>query len=275
MSPSPNTIPGVILKLRRAHTYLQELEVLASSLVQANHYSTSSERDPKDTAYLVLKARVDDISPEPLSLVIGDVLHNLRSSLDHLAYALAAKFTNPLPDDVAQDSQFPIVGDRNKKSVEGQGPAMFKLQARHIRCIHPDAQAIIEWLQPYHRGQDYATHPLWRLAELSNIDKHRLVHLGVAFSKGLLMDIDPLRDNCVVGPGTIEVLGGMIDGETVIARIPARVADPSRRIQMNFRPALHVAFSDGIASGENVTATLAAIYNFILAVVLPPLEPFL
>lgn len=57
--------------------------------------------------------------------------------------------------------------------------------------IHPgisgDAQAAVESLQPFHHSEPHQ-HPLWRLSEMNNIDKHRLLHVtslsgagGVAF----------------------------------------------------------------------------------------------
>ena len=36
------------------------------------------------------------------------------------------------------------------------------------------AVAVIRALQPYHRGTDYQTDPLWQLNALSNIDKHQV-----------------------------------------------------------------------------------------------------
>lgn len=36
-----------------------------------------------------------------------------------------------------------------------------------------EAKAVVESLQPYHRGENWAIDPLWLLHVLSNIDKHR------------------------------------------------------------------------------------------------------
>ena len=44
----------------------------------------------------------------------------------------------------------------------------------------PAAQAIIEGLQPHHRQYGFfVTHPLWLLHGLSNVDKHRALHVAL------------------------------------------------------------------------------------------------
>jgi len=50
-------------------------------------------------------------------------------------------------------------------------------QSRKVGGIAPVARTIVEGLQPYRRGQNFASHPLWVLHELSRIDKHRLPHV--------------------------------------------------------------------------------------------------
>jgi|SRR5215212_2196849 len=153
------------LRLDRALQHLQSLEAEDRRWREGNPYRIIHELDPQTSKKLV---RVEVLSQPSvrLGLLIGDCLHNLRSALDNLAYELAVAYTgDPLPDAVATRSEFPILGDRPMKAGERQ---------RKIGGIHPDAQTIIEGLQPYQRGQHYAVDPLWVLHELSNIDKHRL-----------------------------------------------------------------------------------------------------
>jgi hypothetical protein len=96
----------------------------------------------------------------------------MRSGLDHLAYALAAAHTVPLPADFAEESEFPIFGDRDRQGRLGTGVSRFANTGRggglhKIRGVDPRAQAIIEGSQPHQRGQDFASDPLWKLHELS------------------------------------------------------------------------------------------------------------
>src|SRR5207248_1277573 len=98
---------------------------------------------------------------------MGDALQNMRASLDHLALALAeANLGERSPPEVEEESQFPIYTD----------PGRWRRgHARRVGSVSDDARAIIEGLQPYQRGDDWKSHPLWVLRQLSDFDKHRRV----------------------------------------------------------------------------------------------------
>src|SRR5581483_862620 len=104
-----------------------------------------------------------------LSLLVGDILHNLRSGLDHLALALAEAYIGgrAMPK-VEADSQFPIY---STKSLWRNG------RARRVGCARPRAQARLQRMQPWRRGDMWQSHPLWVLRELSDYDKHRRLPL--------------------------------------------------------------------------------------------------
>jgi hypothetical protein len=92
------------------------------------------------------------------SLVLGDAIHNMRSALDHIAYALALKYLSArnirkLPD---RRTSFPLLGIPNS----GQ----FDSATTNIEAAARDE---IERLQPYNRRNR-----LWFLSELDVADKH-------------------------------------------------------------------------------------------------------
>jgi hypothetical protein len=99
------------------------------------------------------------------SLLVGDYLFNLRSALDHLAWQLVLA-NNAQP---GQGTEFPIFKD----------PAAYKKRvARKTAGMQPLVVAVIESLQPYQPWESGAfDHPLWRLHNLCNIDKHRTLLL--------------------------------------------------------------------------------------------------
>src|ERR1044071_3939618 len=111
MTPSPNHI----LKFQRGRRHLNDLRSLTERWFNGNHHSARFEVNPTDAGELLIRASVDPIPTDPFSLVISDVIQNFRGCLEHLAYALTAAFTSPLPEDVARDSQFPIIGDVDRK----------------------------------------------------------------------------------------------------------------------------------------------------------------
>jgi hypothetical protein len=92
----------------------------------------------------------------------GDIVNNLRSSLDHLVYQLADAFDPNCDPRVLETISFPI----------GEDLAEYKsLKRRIVKVIHPDAIKLIDDLKPYKSGDN----PLWLLNKLNNISKHRML----------------------------------------------------------------------------------------------------
>ena len=194
----------------------------------------------------ILKATVTPVPIEPFSLIVGDIVHNLRCALDHLAFSLAVPGQRPnnLSNDVAQDSQFPIVGDEDRKGNIGRGAVMFRNQTFRIRGMDPRAQTIIEELQPYKDGADFVRHPLWWLHYISNVDKHRFVPV-VSMAAASGFTIRPFPSDWSYRKGGIEYLGGPIETDTGVARINTRAIYGEPKVDVNIRPTLGIAFADG------------------------------
>lgn len=226
---------------------------------------------------------------DPIGLLIGDALRNMRSALDNLAFALSSSYTNPLSDEFANSSEFPIFGDEDRQGNSGVGEAKFTAVDRRgdpargsglakIRGWPPDAKTIVEGLQPYKRGQDFRSDPLWVLHELDRLDKHRLLHTTVAASRGTLWDIGEFRNIRCIGPGFIESMDATVETDTPISRIVGiHPIDPDTEMHVEIKPALAVAFSPGtsVAASQPVIDSLAAVYNYVVATVMTPLARFL
>lgn len=109
--------------------------------------------------------------PPPLEhwgLLFGECIHNIRSALDNLAFALARLHQDPptRPEDI----QFPIFQEKEKFD---------RKRGRYIGQLPPEAALMIEQLQPFQRNhQDDpgtpASDPLVLLSWLNNNDKHRI-----------------------------------------------------------------------------------------------------
>lgn len=268
---TPNSL---LLKFNRAHQHLQELEGEVQRWLTGNHYSVATKPDSERPYYVVL-VTAEPIPFDPFAVLISDVLHNLRSGLDHIAYTLAANFTIPLPQEIAEQSEFPIFGDVDRKGQSGAGARLFRDSGlRKIRGVAPAAQAIIESLQPYHRGHGFVSDPLWKLHELSRIDKHRLFHpIAYHFTGAIL---DPYKSFNAQLSGTISVYGGPVERDTKIVRYPAEPVNPGLEMHVDFKPAIGIAFPMGsVAANEEIVGALAGIYNHIVQQVLSPLVPFL
>jgi len=247
---------------------LQRLKAECRAWLEEHPYRVYAELDAERRNKLI-KVEVFRNPPPELGLLIGDCLHNMRSALDNLVYDLAiAHRGSPLSKSIARNSQFPIFKDCGDFMRTGMD---------QIRGIHPDAKAVIKGLQPYHRGDKFAYHRLWMLRELSNADKHRLLHptLLQPAAMGYFPDeVDVSDITWTLGP---------VDNGAEIARYPfsgepGTEMDVKARFtfRVGFRPGLPLPIlPDDILNTMDVAEVLRWIYINITKTFLPPLVPYL
>jgi hypothetical protein len=150
-------------KARRAkeHAYLLDVELRKFS--DTKPYSIVQEYDRNKVSNL-FRLKVEREAPfKEWSLIIGDCVHNARSALDYVAWALAGSVVD---DD---RTMFPIhIFDCDRKFDEAE--------RRWLTNVHPSARKAIREckLQPYLRPNPQES-ALWFLHELDRRDKHRLL----------------------------------------------------------------------------------------------------
>ena len=153
------------VKLERAKQHHSELEAALKNFFSTSPYKIRTRKN--DAGKLVYY--VSDVADLPVTipLIIGDVIQNLRSALDHLAYDL---WTKEAGGRGREDKiYFPI--DKDEASYNSN-------KARKTQGISAQYLAIIDSLSPYPGGND----SLWRIHTLNNRDKHRLlVTVGSSF----------------------------------------------------------------------------------------------
>jgi hypothetical protein len=265
------------LKLTRAREHLQGLDQEVDRFAKEIEETITEGPDPEAPSNHGVWVTGHDPPRYPIAMLFGDCIQCLRTALDQLAFQLASSFTIPLPDDVAKDSEFPILPDEDR-SGGGRGPHLWRsMGVRKTRGMDPAAQQIIESKQPYHAGPAYESELLWRLHELNRIDKHRLLHLHVATFGGFVFDPTRATNVASIGGGAIHSFGGHIDGRTQIARLPLEPIDPREEVHLGARPALDVVFAEGVplVAGESVLTTAFRLYNHVATDVTPPLAAFL
>ena len=119
---------------------MDDLNAEVTKWLDNSFRTLTHEEHPNRPGYFI-----SHVIPEPIpvylfAVLVGDILHNLRGTLDHLVYALAEKHSGiPLSNDIAQKSEFPIYGD-----PEGLGVAEIERRRadgfrQKIGAIHPDA----------------------------------------------------------------------------------------------------------------------------------------
>ena len=230
------SLDGIQAKLYRAKEHMDAVaDEVEAFINDGNPYEVVGQFEVDRHAW-VERVKVNHDPPVRLGVLVGDWAHNLRSALDHLAYALT-EYNGRTP---TRKTQFPII----------HRPGDFKAAAK--RCVSglTDAQRErIDSAQPYKAGDAYKTHPLYGLAELSNADKHRVVqatyaHLSTRQERQQIERVDdtpgrpPVQRITVAPPGQ-----PMKDGAPILIAefFPDETPVP---VQVGGNFSLDVAFGD-------------------------------
>lgn len=142
-------------KVERAKQQIGDLEKVALAFKETDPYRVTSEFDPKKTEH-VFKVHIVAPIPTLYNILVGECLQSMRSALDYAICALAPN--------VDERTGFPI----HRLASETDYKA---LRARKVKIANSGLIDYIDGLKPYKGGNE----PLWRLSELNNRDKHRLL----------------------------------------------------------------------------------------------------
>jgi hypothetical protein len=238
------TLDGVLAKLGRAEEHLDALDARIGAYFARKPYASVREYDPQHGARLA-GIRITERPPADLALVIGDYLHNLRSALDHLAWQLViASDGKP-----SKRTEFPIYKNAAVYKKRTSGTAIHPL-------VSPDIGVLVESVQPYHEGDRALLHPLWVLHELSNIDKHRTLHLTSMW----------------VRRGEHFTLGGRANTDEILFFF--RGTPNQSEMDVEIQSALSITLLEPThLMGTRVMATLQEPLKFVREMILPGLAP--
>ena len=165
-------LDGVGAKVMRSEANYQSLNKDAASWLSARaggHVVTAVKRvdDPELGDISFFAENVPETPAWRWGTILGDVIHNLRSALDHLAFALADVNAPDRGDD--RITLFPITQDKTD----------FDSKRRRLKFVSDRHVEMIEREQPWQRNDPstVADHPLSLLEELDNADKHRVLRV--------------------------------------------------------------------------------------------------
>jgi hypothetical protein len=219
------------LKIERAKEHLDALDVALITFQNKKPFRVYGTENIDHTLY-ILRCEIPIIDPK-LAILAGDAIYNLRSALDHIAWQLAlTKVEKP-----KKRTAFPIIDVKTHEKM---------LTFDNItKDIPTDAIDQIRMLQPYIRGSAYSDDLLWKLDELCNIDKHRVIPAqGTAIDFKFPKELDyskltfDQRENAIMigmpiafkpqiqlapEPTPDIVLGSRIDGLTISVRELAKM----------------------------------------------------
>lgn len=203
-------LDGAWSKLEWAKTHVDTIRAAIPDSVDRDGVHTLNTRREYKANVGAVVAVVESMPelPKDLSLIIGDGLHNFRSSLDLAWWQLAVKHLARVPtDEEAASIQFPI--RRPGKNFE---------PATHAHWVGQQAVDVAESVQP-NMGWDPTNatdppDPMGALRYLSNIDKHRVLVVTFFRIHGLTVQNpgpDQIRD-CILdtnrtpdGSGSIQL----------------------------------------------------------------------
>jgi hypothetical protein len=173
-----------MIKLARAK---QHIDDLARETEQFAKSASSVVSEPGDNAGdIVLRLRVAEPIPLHFAAAAGDAIHNMRSSLDSIAFELARRHCPGVDSDESLQRQCAFPFELTKPGLDRwfrvrervYGPA----ERRAIEAVAPG------WQWDYlgndsadpligTREEDVQHDLLWTLNRLWNIDKHRRLHV--------------------------------------------------------------------------------------------------
>jgi len=157
-------------KLDRSKEALAHLETEVADFIRDKPYDLAQEI--RGDA-MVHELRLVKEPPLRFGVIAGEIAHDLRSALDHVAWSLVER-NGQSPD---RDTAFPIQREQDNAVL-----------ARQLRGMSDDDIAAIRELQPYQKerpDQDY----LWRLHDFNRVDKHRLLQVVAVVARRVRLTI--------------------------------------------------------------------------------------
>lgn len=257
----PHPLEGAWTKADRAREHLETLQAeIAAHAAGPAVVVVRLEIAPRSDHYNLV---VDAVPEAPLirwGVAVGDIVHNLRSALDHLAYQLVRYGRcSDLSRREMKQVQFPIHDTRSdfRESLTRRLPGVGLRQV-----------GMIEREQPYKRYNDVSFSPLRRLRELSNADKHRVV-TPIVFPTQ-----EPVPSIEVQQPHRLEHVAWFLHQPVapgaVVAQVFVAPTSPEPQLRLIGQFSSYVAFEDGARASVYFGGMLGAVER-----ILESFHPFL
>lgn len=255
-------------KAERALTHIRDVGALAAAFEQSPAYEISHQV----TGPGRVTATFHVLRPMPVQLLttIGDVLHNLRSSLDSMAYELARRHLGDQMTDRQQGAtQFPIckdradfdnfLNDRRRRDLWGQH------ERDALRCVQPFAlqDEAVEFGVKFDTSpeDEYRIHALARLGHMNNLDKHRRLPLLSWFVEILYMSGETSECTWIRAHPARTVLR---DGDTI-----GEAAYPQDRPRPSLTGHVHLTLADDLGYAQDLVSSLESWHGYLTGWALP------
>jgi hypothetical protein len=174
---------SALWKIDRARKHADDLELVIKEFWATKPYEVQRVGTPSSGRG---SYRVTRIAPLPaiVPLIVGDAAHNVRSALDHFAWAVVRS------EDHGPQTAFPIWNNRKRQTPtheQWRKDVEAKLSGAPVGLI----EEVVK-LEPWDTGKDSL---LWAINELERVDKHRLLLSVAVANTGITIDHGQLLAN--------------------------------------------------------------------------------
>jgi hypothetical protein len=224
-------LSGVLAKLDRAEEHRLEFDELIEEYVGGEPYTIYSQYDAATGWHTLRWQALREPPLQRLALVFGDMISNLRTTLDYLVWQLVlAAGKRP-----GRRTSFPVVRRAKDWKVQSR-TALGGVERRWVDEI--------ESRQPFQRVDRPSIHPLAILDHVNNLNKHRFLPVALLSVEqlGLLINVDSARGELIESQ---DFLDRPITPDGVLARfrVPSRV---HLEVAVNQAPHCRLSFDDGL-----------------------------
>jgi hypothetical protein len=230
-----NAQDGIRAKLDRANEHLEALKNEVGVFLDGEPHTYWTKADVHSGRYSV-HVTIHAEPPLRLSVICGDYIQCLRSTLDYLVCAVVPKVT--------KRTAFPIYTDSDDYLCGVVIPARHKRQGALTGLdVESDLFAAIQQLQPYEGPYGHEAHFLFLLRELSNMDKHRAILARAAAHMAVTEPIGMHAHHVDLGHAQYE-LGKPLKNGAKVAWGEFIVTGPEPHVEMDGDFPVEIAFGD-------------------------------
>jgi hypothetical protein len=252
------TIIGCRAKVGRAEYLLKPLAEEWSAFLDEKPWPSRVENGSEPDWYSIY---FDFSTPPPpvLSVMVGELAHDLRSCLDHLAWREAVEGLGREPTkDEGRGIGFPLARDESD----------FK-SAEVLRYVSHDARTALERSQPYNRSTSEEGASLRVIHWYNRLDKHRTLHVATVRPPGAF-SMDQLKVSYTRGASILAVephltIGQRVEGDTKVVSVRFAPDGPEPHMQVEGQPPFNPSFGDLPAdmAGADVHLSISTVEKIV------------
>jgi hypothetical protein len=249
------------LKIARAEHHLGDLHHLVEAYQEGHHYRAVCPNPPRQPTEWRFVLDITQPPDPQIAVVLGDLLFNVRSALDHIAVACA-------PRERKRQAGFPLYENR----PEGYEQKKFESMTTGMAS---EPLAAIEYEQPYNVANrtskigPESVEALFALSALQNADKHRSLALLVAGISDPRVQVSWGTEGLgIFRPRYVE------PGELLISYDEFGNRIPYDQVTVEVRGVPHVAVNVSQRGDYEVLTGAEGILGRVRERVIPSLEPF-